>query len=75
MEQRQKKKTDPHAEQNRFRSPVLWAAIVAQALAILTMIGVFDEAMSATIKTVVVGVLEMLSLAGVLNNPTDKDGF
>jgi uncharacterized membrane protein len=69
----QKTPDQKQAGQNRLKSPVVWAAIVAQGLAILTLTGVFDEAMSATVKGIVAGLLEMLVLVGVFNNPTDHD--
>ena len=62
-------------EQNRLRSPVVWAAVVAQVLAILALIGVIGEGMSNAIRTVATGALELLVLFGVLNDPTDKWSF
>ena len=60
-------------EQNRWRSPVLWAAIVAQVLSILLMVGAIDTGLSETINTVTGGVLQLLVLVGVMNNPENKD--
>lgn len=62
-------------EQNRFKSVVVWGAVVAQVLSILVAVGVFDEALSATIKTAIVGILQVLVAFGVLNNPTDGAAF
>lgn len=61
--------------QNRFKSPVVWGAVFAQVLAILVAVGVFDEALSDTIKTAIVGLLQVLVAFGVLNNPTDGEAF
>lgn len=61
--------------QNRFKSVVVWSAVFAQILSILVAIGVFDEALSATIKTAVVALLQVLVAFGVLNNPTDGAAF
>lgn len=62
-------------EQNRFRSPVLWGAVIAQILSLLVTIGVIDTGMSETIDAVVVAVLELLTVFGVLNNPTNRSGM
>lgn len=62
-------------EQNRFRSPVLWAAVCAQALALLVVLGVIDTGLSEAIEAVVVAVLELLTAFGVLNNPTNPSGL
>ena len=61
--------------QNRFKSVVVWGAVVAQVLSILVAVGVFDEALSETIKTAVVALLQVLVAFGVLNNPTDGAAF
>lgn len=62
-------------EQSRMKSPVVWGAVVAQVLAILITLGVIDTGMSETINQVVAGVLQLLTIFGVLNNPTDKAHF
>lgn len=62
-------------DQNRLKSPVVWAAVAAQVLAILVLLGVIGEALSDAIKAVVAGVLEIAVIFGVLNNPTDKESF
>lgn len=59
--------------QNRFKSKVLWAAIVAQVLSLLVTVGVIDTGMSTTLNGVAVAILEMLVVFGVVNNPTDKE--
>lgn len=60
---------------NRLTSPVTLAAIAAQLLSILVMVGVIDTGASEAINAVVVAVLELLTVFGVLNNPTDKKNF
>jgi len=62
-------------DQNRWKSPVLWAAIVAQVLSILLMVKVIDITTSETINQVMGGVLQLGVLFGVLNNPTSKNSF
>ena len=61
--------------QNRLKSPVVWTAVVAQVLALLVVLGVFDQTLSDAIKAVAVTVLELLVAFGVLNNPTDGAAF
>lgn len=60
---------------DRIKSPVVLAAIAAQVLSILVMVGVIDTGMSEALNGLVVAVLEALTVFGVLNNPTDKDHF
>ncbi|GHU83047.1 hypothetical protein FACS1894196_2310 [Clostridia bacterium] len=62
-------------EQSRWQSPVVWAAIVAQAAALLLTVGVIDTGLSDTINRVAAGILQMLTIFGVLNNPTDREHF
>ena len=62
-------------DQNRMRSPVVWAAVVAQIVSILLMTGAIGEPLGQTINQVVAGVLQLLVLFGVLNNPTDQGSF
>ena len=59
--------------QNRFKSPVVWGAVVAQVLAILLLVGVIGEEMSDTITAVVVAILEIAVMVGLLNDPADKE--
>ena len=61
--------------QKRWRSPVLWAAIVAQVVSLLLMTKVIDAGMGETVNTVAGGVLQLGVLVGVLNNPTDKQDW
>ena len=62
-------------EQNRFKSPVVWAAVVAQILSILVLLDVIAPTQSETINAVVTAVLQMLVAFGVMNNPRDADNF
>lgn len=61
--------------QNRFRSKVLWAAVTAQVLSILVLTGVITPTESDTINTVIGSVLQILTLLGVVNNPTNSEGI
>jgi phi LC3 family holin len=62
-------------EQNRFKSPVVWAAVVAQILTILIVLDVITVAQQETINQVVAAVLQLLIAFGVINNPTAQDKF
>lgn len=62
-------------DQNRIKSPVVWGAVVAQVVTILLTLGVIDIGISETINQIVAGVLQLLVIFGVLNNPTNKEGF
>lgn len=64
-------------EQNRWKSKVLWVAVIAQIVALLGMFGAYD-AIGITadwLQGVLTGVLELLVLFGVVNNPANKTGF
>lgn len=62
-------------EQNRFLSPVVWAAAAAQVLALLVTLGVIDTGLSESINAVITSLLQLLVTFGVLNNPTSKGKF
>ena len=62
-------------KQNRWKSPVLWAAIVAQICAILVMVGLLDTVLSDQIQAVTAGVLQLLAIVGIVNNPTDRESW
>ena len=61
--------------QNRFTSPVVWAAVAAQQLTILSTLGVINAGQSDAVGAVVTAVLQLLIAFGVLNNPTSKNTF
>ena len=62
-------------EQNRFKSVVTWTAIVSFVLSMLVTTGVILPDASEAIAGAVSGVLNMLVVFGILNNPTDKTQF
>ena len=61
--------------QNRFKSPVVWAAVVAQILTILIVVDVINVSQQEAINAVVASVLQLLVAFGVLNNPVTQDKF
>lgn len=59
----------------RIKSPVTLAAIVGQIVTILLMVGAISTGAGDTVNNVAAGVIQLLVLFGVLNNPTDKANF
>lgn len=59
-------------EQNRLKSPVVWLAVVSQLTLILT---IFNPELSEQFKIIASAILEIFTVLGVLNNPTNKSGF
>lgn len=56
----------------RLTSPVVWLAVVAQVCLILTMV---SPNVVEPVKVIAGSVIEILTLFGILNNPTDKKSF
>lgn len=56
----------------RLKSPVVWLAVVAQVSAILMH---YSPEVSATVKGIAEPLIEIAVLFGILNNPTNKEGF
>ena len=62
-------------EQNRLKSPVVWAAVIAQILTILIVLDVINVVQQDTINALVASVLQLLVAFGILNNPVAQDKF
>jgi uncharacterized membrane protein len=63
--------------QNRWKSKIVWAAILATLLTLLGNLGLYD-AIGITqdvLQHVIDAVLAALVAFGVLNNPTNPEGF
>ena len=58
--------------QERLKSKVVWLSVLGQLLLIT---GFCMPWLSDTIKIVGGAVIEIFTLFGILNNPTNKDGF
>lgn len=56
----------------RLRSPVVWGAVIAQLTLIVNLV---NPDISAEVKVVSTAIVEILTLFGFLNNPTDSDKF
>ena len=61
--------------QNRFKSIVTWASIVALVVNILVQCGVLLPDQGSAISGAVSGILNALVVFGILNNPTDPTNF
>ena len=61
--------------QNRFKSIVTWASIIALIINILVQCGVLLPDQGSAINGAVSGVLNALVVFGILNNPTDSVNF
>lgn len=57
--------------QSRWKSKVLWAALAAQAIGILVLVGVIDAGFGETANQVVALGLQILVIVGVVNDPKD----
>jgi uncharacterized membrane protein len=64
-------------QQNRWRSKVLWAAIIAQVISLLQLTGAFAALGidAGQVGNVAAGFLQLLVVVGVLNNPTDAQNW
>ena len=63
--------------QNRWRSKVLWMAIIAQVITLLSAFG-FWQAVGVTedwVNKIVIMVMQLLTIFGVVNNPTDPNSI
>lgn len=58
--------------QNRFRSKVLWLAVVAVVVGVVAR---YIPDVSTEVKFIADAVITLLTLFGVLNDPTSKDKF
>ena len=57
---------------DRFRSPVVWATVIAQVCLIIYL---FNPNATEPFKIVATALVEILTAFGILNNPTDKTSF
>ena len=58
--------------QNRLKSKVVWASVLGQ---ILLIVGLLLPNITNEVKIVGGAIIEILTFIGVLNNPTNKNGF
>ena len=61
--------------QNRFKSKVVWAAVLAQVVVVLQLTGVLQMSDIEIVNGVATAVIQILVLFGILNDPTSKGEF
>lgn len=64
-------------KQNRFKSPVLWAAIVLQVISIGQITGLWVKigVDAGALGDTAAAILQLLVIVGVMNDPTSADKF
>lgn len=62
-------------EQSRWKSKVLWSAIIAQAIALGQLVGLWAAIGidAGKLGDVLAAILQMLVILGVINNPVDAE--
>jgi len=56
----------------RLRSKIVWIAVVSQVLLIVMLL---KPEIANEVKVISMAIIEIVSLFGFLNNPSDKEGF
>jgi len=56
----------------RLRSKIVWIAVVSQVLLIVMLL---KPEIANEVKIISMAIIEIVSLFGFLNNPSDKEGF
>ena len=56
----------------RLKSKVVWLAVLSQVLLVVMLI---KPEIANEVKIIAMAVIEIVSLFGFLNNPSDKEGF
>lgn len=57
---------------NRLTSPVVWLSVIAQVAIIITL---FKPEWSDTFKVIATAIVEICTIFGILNNPTERGEF
>lgn len=58
--------------QNRLKSAVVWASVLGQ---IILIIGLINPNITDEVKIIGGAIIEILTLFGILNNPTERNHF
>jgi uncharacterized membrane protein len=63
--------------QNRFKSPIVWGAIIAQVLSLGQLTGLFAKygIDAGVVGDVLASILQLAIIVGILNDPTNKEHF
>ena len=56
----------------RLQSKVVWLSVLAQ---VIIIVGVFCPDITDEVKIIGTALLEIATLFGILNNPTDRNNF
>lgn len=56
----------------RLKSTVVWLAVISQIVGIIVL---FKPEIADTFKVISISVVEILTLFGILNNPTSRKEF
>lgn len=59
-------------KQDRLKSKIVWLAVLAQVVLVVTL---FAPNVAEPVKIIATAIIEIATLFGVLNNPTDKENF
>jgi uncharacterized membrane protein len=64
-------------QQNRLKSKLLWAAVIAQVIALGQLTGVWAKLGidAGTAGDVAAGILQLFVIAGIVNDPTNSTGI
>lgn len=64
-------------KQSRFKSKVMWVAAAGQLISLMQLTGIFAKMGidAGTAGNAVAGVIQLLVIVGVLNDPTNPKGF
>lgn len=65
------------ALKDRLKSPVLWSALVGCVATIFSVLGIWEKIgiTSEQFSDIIGAIGAMLTAFGILNNPTDREGF
>ena len=56
--------------QNRFKSKVLWIAIISQLMLVLSLY--FSPDMTEQVRVLLISVVEVCTITGILHSPKEK---
>lgn len=62
-------------KQNRWKSKYVWVALTSQVLSILVLTGVLDVSQSEIATQVIALLLQIGTVIGIINNPTDGENW
>lgn len=64
-------------KQSRWKSKILWGAILAQVVVLLQIMGIWEQVgiTSDTATNVFTGFLQILAIFGIVNDPTNPSGL